>query len=98
MADFQLDRAHTDVLFSAKHLMVTNVRGEFPDVDATLDLDEADPTASSVEFRSGPPASTPASGRATTTFARPTSSMSRPTRSSSCAAPRIRHSAATTTS
>ena len=51
MAVFQLDRAHTDVNFSAKHLMVTSVRGEFLDFDATLELDEADPTASSVEFR-----------------------------------------------
>ena len=51
MADFQLDRAHTNVNFSAKHLMVTNVRGEFLDFDATVDLDEAEPTDSSVEFR-----------------------------------------------
>ncbi len=49
MAVFQLDRAHTNVNFSAKHLMVTNVRGEFLDFDADLDLDEADPT--SVERR-----------------------------------------------
>jgi polyisoprenoid-binding protein YceI len=51
MAVFQLDRAHTNINFSAKHLMVTSVRGEFLDFDATLDLDEADPTRSSAEFR-----------------------------------------------
>ena len=50
MATFALDRAHTDIHFSAKHLMVTNVRGSSLDFDATLDLDETDPTRSSAEF------------------------------------------------
>jgi polyisoprenoid-binding protein YceI len=46
MATFAIDPAHTDVLFSAKHMMVTNVRGSFTDVAGTIDLDETDPTAS----------------------------------------------------
>ncbi len=45
MAVFQLDRAHTNINFSAKHLMVTSVRGEFLDFDATLELDEGRPDA-----------------------------------------------------
>ena len=44
------DPAHADIQFSAKHMMVTTVRGKFADVDGTLTLDEADPTASSGSF------------------------------------------------
>jgi polyisoprenoid-binding protein YceI len=50
MATFAIDTAHTDVLFSAKHMMVTNVRGTFTDVTGTVDLDETDPTASHAAF------------------------------------------------
>ena len=46
MATFAIDPAHTDVLFSAKHMMVTNVRGTFTDVSGSIDIDETDPTAS----------------------------------------------------
>jgi polyisoprenoid-binding protein YceI len=44
------DPAHTDIQFSAKHMMVTTVRGKFADVDGSLILDEADPGASSGSF------------------------------------------------
>ena len=37
MATFAIDPAHTDVLFSAKHMMVTNVRGTFKDVSGSID-------------------------------------------------------------
>ncbi len=50
MATFAIDPAHTDVLFSAKHMMVTSVRGTFTDVSGTIDLDESDPTASKAEL------------------------------------------------
>ena len=43
MATFAIDSAHTDVLFSAKHMMVTTVRGTFRDVSGTVDLDEDGP-------------------------------------------------------
>ena len=46
MATFAIDPAHTDVLFSAKHMMVTNVRGTFTDVSGSIDIDETEPTAS----------------------------------------------------
>jgi polyisoprenoid-binding protein YceI len=49
MATFAIDPAHTDILFSAKHMMVTNVRGTFKDVHGTVDIDESDPTASRAE-------------------------------------------------
>jgi polyisoprenoid-binding protein YceI len=47
MATFAIDPAHTDVLFSAKHMMVTTVRGTFTDVSGSIDIDETEPTASS---------------------------------------------------
>lgn len=46
-----IDQAHTDILFSAKHMMVTTVRGKFHEVDGTLVLDESDPTRSAGEIR-----------------------------------------------
>jgi polyisoprenoid-binding protein YceI len=50
MATFAIDTAHTDVLFSAKHMMVTNVRGTFTDVTGSIDIDETDASASSAEL------------------------------------------------
>lgn len=46
-----IDPAHTDILFSAKHMMVTTVRGKFHEVDGTLFLDESDPTQSTADIR-----------------------------------------------
>ena len=43
---FNVDKTHTDVTFSAKHMMVTNVRGKFNAVDGTVNLDPENPTAS----------------------------------------------------
>lgn len=43
---WRLDPAHTDIAFSAKHMMITTVRGSFGDVEGTLEIDEGDaPTA-----------------------------------------------------
>jgi polyisoprenoid-binding protein YceI len=50
MATFAIDPAHTDVLFSAKHMMITTVRGTFTDVRGTVELDDADPTRSHAEI------------------------------------------------
>ena len=50
MTTFQIDPAHTEVGFSAKHMMVTRVRGKFTDVQGTVDFDEADPTRSRSEI------------------------------------------------
>ena len=48
---WKLDPAHTDIIFSAKHMMITTVRGTFGDVDGTLQIDEEDPTNASGEIR-----------------------------------------------
>jgi polyisoprenoid-binding protein YceI len=46
---WQIDPAHTTVGFSAKHLMITTVRGRFADVRGSIRLDESDITRSSVD-------------------------------------------------
>ncbi|MEO8909001.1 MAG: YceI family protein [Gemmatimonadaceae bacterium] len=46
---WKLDPTHTTVEFSAKHLMITTVRGRIADVDGTIYTDEKDPKKSSVE-------------------------------------------------
>jgi polyisoprenoid-binding protein YceI len=51
MTTWKIDTAHTQVNFSAKHMMVTTVRGTFHDVQGTIELDENDPTRSRGEFR-----------------------------------------------
>jgi polyisoprenoid-binding protein YceI len=50
MATFAIDPAHTDVLFSAKHMMISTVRGTFTDVSGTVEINETDPTASHAEI------------------------------------------------
>jgi len=48
-ATFQIDPAHTSAEFAVRHLMVSKVRGQLGKVTGTVDVDEADPTKSSVE-------------------------------------------------
>ncbi|RLT28536.1 MAG: polyisoprenoid-binding protein [Chloroflexi bacterium] len=43
-----LDKQHLDLGFSVKHMMVSNVKGRFTDVDAEIELNEEHPEASSV--------------------------------------------------
>jgi polyisoprenoid-binding protein YceI len=47
--NWQLDPYHTQVEFSAKHLGMMNVRGQFEDVSAVADIDPGNPEAASVE-------------------------------------------------
>ncbi len=51
MTTWKIDPAHTDVLFSAKHMMVTTVRGKFERVEGELEIDEDAPLTSSGEIR-----------------------------------------------
>jgi polyisoprenoid-binding protein YceI len=46
---WKLDPSHTAVEFSAKHLMITTVKGRITDVEGTIVSDEKDPKNSSVE-------------------------------------------------
>jgi len=47
-ATWQIDPAHASVEFRVKHLMVAWVKGSFPDVAGTVDIDEADLSKSKV--------------------------------------------------
>jgi polyisoprenoid-binding protein YceI len=49
MAIWNIDPAHAIAAFSARHMMVTNVRGQFQKVSGTIVYDPANPDASSVE-------------------------------------------------
>lgn len=51
MTTWKIDPSHTDVAFSAKHMMITTVRGKFDQVEGEIVLDEANPTVSSGEIR-----------------------------------------------
>jgi polyisoprenoid-binding protein YceI len=46
---WKLDPVHSIVEFSAKHLMITTVKGRITDVEGTIYTDEKDPKNSSVE-------------------------------------------------
>lgn len=47
---WQLDPAHTDITFAARHMVITTVRGTFGDVDGTFEIDEADPSTARGEI------------------------------------------------
>lgn len=53
LSTWKPDPAHTLVEFSAKHMMISTVKGRFTDVDFTLHIDRADLTNSSVEASIG---------------------------------------------
>ena len=46
-----IDPAHTRATFSAKHMMITNVHGQFNEVEGTVDFNEQDPTRSTVDVK-----------------------------------------------
>lgn len=49
MTTWNFDTIHSSVAFSARHMMVTTVRGTFDNVTGTLYFDAQNPAASSVE-------------------------------------------------
>ena len=80
--DYTLDVAHSRLGFSARHAMVTTVRGAFKDFDGTATIDAANPAASKVEpDHRRRLASTPARRTVTVTSSPATSSTSTPTSS-----------------
>lgn len=46
---YTIDSAHSKAQFSVRHMMVSNVRGEFSKMKGTIDYDEKDPSAIRVE-------------------------------------------------
>ena len=48
-SSWQIDPAHSAATFSVRHLMISNVKGEFSKVTGVVNLDEQDVTKSTVE-------------------------------------------------
>ena len=46
---WRIDPAHTRIAFSVRHLMISNVRGQFTKVSGTIHADDADLTRSRIE-------------------------------------------------
>src|SRR4051812_32030993 len=46
---WKIDPSHTIVEFSAKHLMITTVKGRITDIEGVIEADERNPENSSVE-------------------------------------------------
>ena len=46
---WNIDPVHSVAEFKVKHMMISNVKGQFPKVTGTLTLDESDLTNSHVE-------------------------------------------------
>lgn len=44
-----IDTAHTEINFSVRHMMITNVRGQFQKFSGTIVFDETDPTSTQVD-------------------------------------------------
>src|SRR5919197_6622864 len=49
MATWSFEPGHTAAQFSARHMMVTWVRGHFKNLHGTMEFDPEDPTTASVE-------------------------------------------------
>ena len=45
---WQLDKAHSSINFSVRHMMISTVRGRFEDFEGTFEVNEADPTQSKI--------------------------------------------------
>jgi polyisoprenoid-binding protein YceI len=50
MSTYQIDSAHTHAQFKVRHLMVSNVKGDFDKVTGTIELDDANPTAAKINM------------------------------------------------
>jgi polyisoprenoid-binding protein YceI len=47
---WQIDRAHSDIFFTVRHMVISKVRGRFQKWDGTLQYDEENPASSRVEI------------------------------------------------
>lgn len=50
MATWKFDMPHTEISFSARHMMFTTVRGKFESFDGTFEFDEANPEATQLDI------------------------------------------------
>lgn len=49
-AKWNLDKFHSEIGFSVRHMMITNVKGQFKEFDAEIEADPEDLTDASIEF------------------------------------------------
>lgn len=49
MTNYQIDSQHTGAHFKVRHMMISNVKGEFSHVTGLVEFDPSDPAASHVE-------------------------------------------------
>ena len=45
---WQLDKAHSSIEFSVRHMMISTARGRFEEFDGTFDVNESDPAQSNI--------------------------------------------------
>lgn len=50
MATYKIDAAHSEITFKVKHLMITNVTGNFTQFDATMESEAADFSDAKISF------------------------------------------------
>jgi len=50
MATYKIDPMHSEIKFRVKHLMISNVTGEFKTFDATVTAEAADFSDASISF------------------------------------------------
>jgi len=50
MSTYQIDPAHTHAQFKVRHMMVSNVKGDFDKVTGTVEYDDANPSASKINI------------------------------------------------
>jgi polyisoprenoid-binding protein YceI len=48
---WKIDPSHSEVTFSARHMMISNVRGRFEKFTGTVDFNETDPARSTVDVQ-----------------------------------------------
>jgi polyisoprenoid-binding protein YceI len=46
-----IDSAHTEVNFTVRHMMISNVRGQFQKLSGTVEFDETNPAATTVDVQ-----------------------------------------------
>ena len=51
---WQIDPAHSQITFSVRHMMISNVHGRFESFNGEVNFNEADPTKSSVDITIDP--------------------------------------------
>jgi len=51
MSTWKIDSAHSEINFSVRHMMITNVRGQFDKFSGTVEFDEQNPANSIVDVQ-----------------------------------------------